>query len=105
MQVLLKVFPERRVAIGQAADIRVLRPIVALMKQAVPYRDRETGELRRHHLHETVLQRAVHCAVKRVGITKPASCHSLRHYTAYRIIPCQCLQCRFGRVGCLAQAG
>ena len=36
MQVLLKVLPERRVAIGQAADIRVLRPIVALMKQAVP---------------------------------------------------------------------
>ena len=28
------------------------------------YRDEETGELRRHHLHETVVQRAVSAAVK-----------------------------------------
>ena len=50
------------------------------------YRDRETGELRRHHLHENVLQRAVRCAVQRVSITKPASCHSLRHSFATRLL-------------------
>jgi integron integrase len=48
------------------------------------YKDQETGELRRHHLHETVLQRAVTQAVKAAGIAKPANCHSLRHYVPFR---------------------
>ena len=50
------------------------------------YRDRETDELRRHHLHETVLQGAVHAAVQQVGLTKPASCHSLRHSFTSRLL-------------------
>jgi integron integrase len=48
------------------------------------YRDGQTGQFRRHHLHETVLQRAVKTAVKAAGITKLASCHSLRHYALPR---------------------
>src|SRR5437667_997076 len=43
------------------------------------YRDRETGQLRRHHLHETVLQRVVKDAVRRAGIAKRATPHTLRH--------------------------
>src|SRR5262245_23615840 len=39
------------------------------------YVGRVTGERRRHHLHESVLQRAVKDAVRRAGIAKPASCH------------------------------
>jgi site-specific recombinase XerD len=38
-----------------------------------------TGERRRHHLHETVLQRAFRSAVSAAGITKAATCHALRH--------------------------
>ena len=34
---------------------------------------------RRHHLHESVLQRAVKDAVRAAGIPRPATCHSLRH--------------------------
>jgi integron integrase len=34
------------------------------------YRDRVTGQRRRHHLHETVLQRALKDAVCRVGLAK-----------------------------------
>jgi len=43
------------------------------------YRDRRTGLRRRHHLHETVLQRAFKIAALEAGLTKDATCHSLRH--------------------------
>ena len=38
-----------------------------------------TGQRRRHHLHESVLQRAVKDAVRAAGIAKPATCHTFRH--------------------------
>ncbi len=43
------------------------------------YVARDTGERRRHHLHETVVQDAVHRAVPAAGLTKRATCHTLRH--------------------------
>jgi len=43
------------------------------------YVHRETGERRRHHLHESVVQRAVKEAVTGTGITKRAGAHTLRH--------------------------
>ena len=42
------------------------------------YTDRNTGEKRRHHLHESVLQKAVKDARLKAGVFKPAGCHSLR---------------------------
>jgi integron integrase len=41
--------------------------------------DPRTGKVRRHHACEATLQRAVSAAVKKAGIAKAASCHTLRH--------------------------
>lgn len=38
-----------------------------------------TGGRYRHHLHESVIQKAVKEAVREAGIPKPATCHTLRH--------------------------
>lgn len=48
--------------------------------------DPRTGEQGRHHVHETIVQRAVHQAVKQVGITKRAGCHTLRHSFATHLL-------------------
>jgi integron integrase len=45
-----------------------------------------TGEQGRHHVHETILQRAVHQAVRRAGVAKHAGCHTLRHSFATHLL-------------------
>jgi integron integrase len=48
--------------------------------------DRRTGEIRRHHRHESVLSRDVKKAVRSAGIAKHATCHSLRHSFATHLL-------------------
>jgi integron integrase len=50
------------------------------------YVDAASGQRRRHHLHETVLQRAVREAAATSGIPKRVSCHTLRHSFATHLL-------------------
>jgi integrase len=45
-----------------------------------------SGKQGRHHLDPSLIQRAVHRAVLAAGISKPASCHTLRHSFATHLL-------------------
>jgi integrase len=49
-------------------------------------RDPRGGQIRRHHVNEQGLQRAVKTAVRLANIPKPATCHTLRHSFATRLL-------------------
>jgi integron integrase len=49
-------------------------------------RDPRSGVYRRHHIHESSLQKQIHKASRRAGINKKVNCHCLRHSFATHLL-------------------
>jgi integrase len=50
------------------------------------YADPTTGQRRRHHFHESALQKAVREAGLRAGLDRRVTCHALRHSFATHLL-------------------
>ena len=50
------------------------------------FRNPNTGEQGRHHIHETAIQKSVRKAMKDARIAKQASCHTFRHSFATHLL-------------------
>jgi len=46
----------------------------------------KTGEEGRHHVHESIIQKALNGAVRKAGLAKRATCHTFRHSFATQLL-------------------
>lgn len=76
--------PETRPTIkGQAGPVRATAQTARRQFASV---DQRSGAIRRHHLHESGLQRSVKQAAQRSGITKRVGCHTFSNCFATHLL-------------------
>ena len=54
--------------------------------QETMWQNKQTGERGRHHIDESIIQKAVKDAVAKAGFVKRATCHTFRHSFATRLL-------------------
>ena len=50
------------------------------------WKNEKTGEEGRHHVHESIIQKAVNVAVRNAVLAKRATCHTFRHSFATQLL-------------------
>lgn len=81
----VKAIHERDLADGWG---RVLLPDALDRKypQENRWKNPKTGEEGRHHVHESIIQKAVGGATRKAGLAKRATCHTFRHSFATQLL-------------------
>ncbi|MBP8606309.1 MAG: tyrosine-type recombinase/integrase, partial [Phycisphaerae bacterium] len=50
------------------------------------WKNERTGEEGRHHVHKSIIQKAVNNPVRKTGLAKRATCHTFRHSLATQLL-------------------
>lgn len=71
---------------GDRLEWQYVFPSRRLSRDPRPMKNRASSALRRHHVDESGVQKAIRNAARRIGLTKRVTCHTLRHSFATHLL-------------------